>query len=391
MSDYDGFTTDTKVQTYKDLTKPWEKVTSLIAQNENGPMSNASEASSSTERSHSNRTKKSKQDRATSPELQQERAVHSARTTILLDDSPLKAVRQPYNHLCICEYTASHRQLDLASFTIETRQATTAMAASSGSTDADLVNGVGEGEDRVNEAVMATEGQEHENEQEKIGQALEQGSPGSRKRKREMKKLRKKAQSSSHSCQSIKYDETLLAIIGVLDEVKVQANVSAWIRSGGLWRSRGVEDADTEDEDEEVMIEGEDGIRTNEHDQDDVGLVEESTNNKTQRKPRWRKNKAQKLDEEVDAAESVSTSAPGPVPAENGAVIPAAPSANASTSSMQESIEQDDLNSRKADAEGGQKKAPLWFEDEATLTYWIRRGRKALEELGIEVKHGILR
>jgi hypothetical protein len=31
------------------------------------------------------------------------------------------------------------------------------------------------------------------------------------------------------------YDETLLAVIGVLDEIKGQSNVAGWIRAGGLW------------------------------------------------------------------------------------------------------------------------------------------------------------
>lgn len=39
---------------------------------------------------------------------------HSALTTILVDDSPLKAKLQPYNHLCVREYAATTRGTDVA-------------------------------------------------------------------------------------------------------------------------------------------------------------------------------------------------------------------------------------------------------------------------------------
>jgi len=32
-----------------------------------------------------------------------------------------------------------------------------------------------------------------------------------------------------------RYDPTLLAVIGILDEIKGQSNVAGWIRAGGLW------------------------------------------------------------------------------------------------------------------------------------------------------------
>ncbi|KAG2088564.1 uncharacterized protein F5147DRAFT_549704, partial [Suillus discolor] len=38
---------------------------------------------------------------------------HSALTTLLLDDSPHKARLQPYNHVCMPEYTSSFRAKDL--------------------------------------------------------------------------------------------------------------------------------------------------------------------------------------------------------------------------------------------------------------------------------------
>ena len=38
---------------------------------------------------------------------------HSALTTILMDDSPLKAILQPWNHLCVSEYDSKKRKLDV--------------------------------------------------------------------------------------------------------------------------------------------------------------------------------------------------------------------------------------------------------------------------------------
>lgn len=41
---------------------------------------------------------------------------------------------------------------------------------------------------------------------------------------------------SATSVESIgEYDETLLAIIGILDTIKMEDNVAGWIRAGGLW------------------------------------------------------------------------------------------------------------------------------------------------------------
>src|SRR5882762_4752740 len=83
---------DRKTQTTKDLTKPWTQL----------PLVPASLSDS----------------KNNSPDTAQTQA-HSALTTILLDDSPLKAHLQPYNHVCIREYVASLRGKDLEVFAKE--------------------------------------------------------------------------------------------------------------------------------------------------------------------------------------------------------------------------------------------------------------------------------
>lgn len=44
---------------------------------------------------------------------------HSAATTLLLDDSPAKAVLQPHNQLCVPEYTRTRRNVDLSVLQLE--------------------------------------------------------------------------------------------------------------------------------------------------------------------------------------------------------------------------------------------------------------------------------
>jgi hypothetical protein len=81
--------TDRKVQTIKDLEKPWAALTSqhpaLKTKLKLYPSSQA-----------------------------QTWTGHSAATTILLDDSQAKAALQPHNHLCVTEYTRLQRNSDQA-------------------------------------------------------------------------------------------------------------------------------------------------------------------------------------------------------------------------------------------------------------------------------------
>jgi len=85
------FPADRKTQTIKDLAKPWAAL----------PLQ-----SSSSERSTPT---------APGPGSHQSQSqAHSAHTTLLLDDSPLKAYLQPWNYLCIREYNAELRSADLA-------------------------------------------------------------------------------------------------------------------------------------------------------------------------------------------------------------------------------------------------------------------------------------
>ncbi|KAL0570641.1 hypothetical protein V5O48_011322 [Marasmius crinis-equi] len=122
---------------------------------------------------------------------------HSAETTVLVDDSLRKARMQPWNHICIKEYSAGLRRTDLDVWT-----------------------------------------------------SLQQPKESKKKKKTKEKEVREEGEVVVALDATVtelappqplgRFDETLLAIIGVLEALKHQNNVSAWIRGGGLL-TKGVE------------------------------------------------------------------------------------------------------------------------------------------------------
>lgn len=283
---------------------------------------------------------------------------HSARTTLLLDDSPLKAVRQPWNHLCICEYTAAMRSRDLL-----------ALQAESARREAEQ-----EGDDNEGKEVV------DDDQRSACSRSSE-----STKRKRERKKARHRTRAPAPNADEAQagevaegpgtYDETLLAIVGVLDAVKRQANVAAWVRAGGLWKSgaglstagnvgEGEDAGRTETEMEmEMETEQTEGKQT----QAQAQKEGEVGGKKARKKPRWRKTiKAVQLDGSSPASASAGELAG------NDAVTSVAPSSSGVSNLPSAST-------------------ALWFEDEASLGYWIGQGRAALDELGILAEHGMTR
>lgn len=118
---------------------------------------------------------------------------HSSETTVLLDDSPRKAQLQPWNHICIKEYGVGMRRADLDLWT-------------------SLQNTSGKKKDRKKKK-SDLDSYEQEAVTTDIDSAVSELAPP-------------KAEG--------KYDETLLAIIGVLEALKYESNVGAWLRNGGL-------------------------------------------------------------------------------------------------------------------------------------------------------------
>ncbi|SJL09803.1 uncharacterized protein ARMOST_13184 [Armillaria ostoyae] len=157
-----------KTQTTKDLAKPWAALSLLPDENHQATASSSSEDGPS----------HSADEPAPTGEPSRSAYSHSALTTLLLDDSPLKAQLQPWNHFCVPEYTAQIRGRDLS-----TRQ--------------------------------------HERDKPPSDVQDAEGVVSRKKRKKSKKALG--------------YDQILLAVIGVLDTIKGENNVSGWMRQCGLW------------------------------------------------------------------------------------------------------------------------------------------------------------
>ncbi|KAJ3534754.1 hypothetical protein NMY22_g6784 [Coprinellus aureogranulatus] len=127
---------------------------------------------------------------------------HSARSTILLDDSPLKARLQPWNHVCIKEYVAEMRKSDV----------------------------------KVADADRLRELQEQRgNQAEELEEDLIRKRKGGKKATKFADRVAQaEANATGEDGQPLEYDGTLLAVIGVLDAIKEESNVAGWMRSGGL-------------------------------------------------------------------------------------------------------------------------------------------------------------
>jgi hypothetical protein len=201
---------DNKTQTTKDLNKPWKK---LIGHG------------------------------------------HDARSTVLIDDSALKARLQPYNHLCLSEYDAAARSRD--------------------------------------------------------SRAL--------------------SQRDTKRAEWEKFDNMLLAVIGILDEIQHQDNVSSWIKNGGLWPI-----------------------------------------NAAPAEPR----------PELPPSASPSASPPQVEPSLEEERPPADV-----TSPIGNDADADGTVSADVELSANL----MWFQDETTYTSWIDRGLKALQSLGILARHGLSR
>ena len=125
--------------------------------------------------------------------------IHSAFTTLLLDDSPHKAVLQPYNHLCIPEYNSTRRQHDLRTF-LATKEPQEGKA----NKKAKRKNTVETNAHSTNQTVPELPPKD-------VLSELADEEP---------------------------YDAMLLAVIGILEAVRLQSNVAGWIRKGRLWATQ---------------------------------------------------------------------------------------------------------------------------------------------------------
>lgn len=124
--------------------------------------------------------------------------MHSARTTLLLDDSARKAHRHPHNHVCVREYVQEIRNRDLA-----VHEAKRELGAS---------------------VKQAKKGVKEKSKKLTLTKTPARGAPN----------VHPPAPVPAWVLSSHRYDETLLAVIGILEAVKPQPDVCDWIRRGGL-------------------------------------------------------------------------------------------------------------------------------------------------------------
>jgi hypothetical protein len=153
----------------------------------------------------------------------------------------------------------------------------------------------------------------------------------SKKRKRPKKGKKKSAEASNQESLDVqdaeegpaahkyRYDESLLAIVGVLDALKIESNVAGWMRSGRLW-AVGVPSSTIESSASSTGTEDGGGS--------DVSVQDD------------REKKKRKIDPRDDAAAADKA---------------------------------------------------MWLSHEPTMDHWSRKGREALEVMGIEVVPGIER
>lgn len=344
-----------KVQTFKDLSKPWAELPALLHSHSARASSPSSTHSTPRSSPHPSLPPSSLPPVPSSPPQGSEDLprVHSALTTLLLDDSPRKAELQPYNHVCIPEYSGARRILDLQAFQNE-KAALQALKDGN-----DEGNGALAEQDNEPENTPALENGDNQDPRDGAPAALEE--PDNKKRKRKDKKAKKAAALAASIAEfqarrSDPYDHVLLAVIGVLEEVKTQGNVAAWIRSGGLWGTS--EDGDYGDKHivasrDNTLSADEDGMRDSKRTKGSAELLS--------------------LHAEPTGNDVISSTIP-PIPA--GPVMAAIGGSGA-------------VN--RADIENSSAPAPMWFENVDTVRRWADKGRKVLEEMGIPIVHGIER
>ncbi|PCH34628.1 hypothetical protein WOLCODRAFT_139474 [Wolfiporia cocos MD-104 SS10] len=421
-----GLTEDayrSKVQTVKDLSKPWAQLPALLT-----PLLPSAPAAEAPPHS---------EDPTSAPEPARTH-VHSALTTLLLDDSPLKAVLQPFNHVCIPEYTAALRAKDLQGLQQEQdwALAQNVRAQLNADEDGGEAARVTQTEEEVQQETVFERTEQMEFSLAAMVESTREGdppldttSPVSNKRKRRAARardlpepppdhndaadntndnaganlspqLQEEAVSPSTPASSLSivpvssqpaaasdsgadtrvkqerkrkskkqkrievlaqtavqpapaYDATLLAVVGVLEAAKTQANVAAWVHAGGLWGPGGVPDVCAAAEKEEASETGateRSGVDEGWGAGNDAVTTKDSTG--SDRGPREGRTK-----QEAKAEGYHGDVSPVDAPTEATEARPAL----------------------------------MWFEREESLMYWSAQGRKALEELGIPVEHGLER
>ena len=170
-----------------------------------------------------------------------------------------------------------------------------------------------------------------------------------KKRKRKGERETERKASRADSTYAIKYDETLLAVVGILDEVKFQSNVASWVKANGLWGAQNSVDVDALT-----------------HDHFRKGSVNAATSSDSGSVDSGRLGKGKKKRRDSAVAFAEATAMDG---TEDGRSLYAPTNEKQRPENSSET--------------------PLWFDNSPTMRYWVDRGRKALATLGIPIEHGL--
>lgn len=357
------------MQTTKDLNKPWNELNSA-------PLVTAEDSPAASD--------------PLSPPAVRKRN-HSARTTLLLDDSPLKAHLQPYNHLCIKEYDLEMRKHDMSVRELEVARNRLADVIAGKKTIEDVLqkreskeeNGDTEAATKPDATSTAPESEDVKSPSNS-GPTQGDEEPNTRKRKRKEKKENKKKERIEQQLKKLTdesqnpagvYDETLLAVVGILDAVKRESNVSAWIRSGGLIKS---------------LIEGgDDGRQASAGSEGTSASVEELGSPKKKAKLSEEERGQRSLGKEESLAlvtfDHPPPPASSPPPHETS---PKREEEDVESETERTGVPLDDAPAGK----GGEKSVEeqLWFNHPGTLSYWALRGKKVLTDMGIDIVVGVV-
>ncbi|KXN91240.1 hypothetical protein AN958_01762, partial [Leucoagaricus sp. SymC.cos] len=321
-----------KVQTTKDLDKPWKELNSASSDVEN-PVETPEPSSSTTD---------------------DEKRNHSAKTTLLLDDSSLKAHLQPYNHLCLKEYDLVMRRHD-----VNLREWEVVLFASNAEADESAVD------------------VDHPSD-------TEPGNP--RKRKRKAKKENQKRERYEQQLKKLEeegehpegiYDETLLAVVGILDAVKRETNVAAWIRSGRLVApSHTTLAGDSVARESSIVSEG----------TESSGTTVESPKKKL-------KVSEQDEDEDKSSEKEESPSSDHPPPPTSSPPHETSPSTSRGrdrSKTEQTGVPLNEPRNWRDPAQMKKIQDQLWFNRPGALEYWALKGKQVLEDMGIEMVAGVI-
>ena len=149
----------------------------------------------------------------------------------MLDDSHAKAARQPYNHLCVPEYTRARRNADLA---VLERQRAREAHSKHKHAEIDHANTDGEIQVRPRKRKRAKKDSEED-------EAVDDPNDAEWEAQRHRKRAKCEPSTSKTTTVAVEeeeeeetLDETLLAVIGILHAARVQSNIAGWLRAGSL-------------------------------------------------------------------------------------------------------------------------------------------------------------